>query len=117
MAEFVQIMKDWRRMCKAQDDGSNRDVCATCPFGILGEGCSSIYEDDMDYAKLESVVVEWAKKHPLPKMMTFYEWLTTLINDKYKNRIVDDHDFVAWLDATPIPADIAQKLGIEPKEG
>jgi len=120
MPDFVQTMKDWRRMCKAQDDGSNRDVCATCPFGMLGEICFSIYEDDMDYEKLESVVTKWAAEHPEPVYPTWGEWFVEHgdLVDGWQNATN-----AAWMANTalgvfmkPIPADIAQKLGIEPKE-
>ena len=126
MFDFVTIMKDWRRMCKAQDDGTDRDVCATCPMG--NGGCSAIFEDDgnMDYMNVERVVTKWAAEHPEPKYPTWEEWLVKIgvlepdvvtLNQEYRfyrngmpvRNIPSEKMFES------IPADIAEKLGIKPK--
>lgn len=116
MAEFVQTMKDWCRMCKAQDDGSDRDVCATCPMGT--GGCSAIYEDDgsMDYAHVEKVVTKWAAENPEPVYPNWSQWLVSI---GVIPKEIDNSQYCAIIELgliTPIPADIAEKLGIEPKE-
>lgn len=105
MTDFVQTMKDWRRMCKAQDDGTNRDVCATCPMGGIRDSCVAIYEGDMDYEHVEGVVTRWAKAHPEPVYPTWREYIEDLTHILMID-VIDD----------PIPADIAEKLGIEPKK-
>ena len=115
MADFVQTMKDWRRMCNAQDDGSDRDVCKTCPMG--NGGCSAVYEDDgsMNYAHVEKVVTKWSAEHPEPVYPTWRDWLETQYHQTRKAVDCGHESLNSWMNNTPIPADIAQKLGIEPK--
>ena len=119
MAEFQEVMRDWRRMCKTQEDSTDIDeTCETCP---LKPGCTAIYDGDMDYAHVESVVTQWAAEHPEPKYPTWLQWLfemgvmiadhSPICNTTYWY-VVDDKKV-----NQPIPADIAQKLGIEPKNG
>lgn len=103
MAEFVQTMKDWRRMCKVYttDDES---CCDGCPVADFREhGCGAIFEmeDSTDWQKYADTIMEWANEHPEPVYPTWWDWFAAGGLDQ------DD----------PIPADIAQKLGIEPKEG
>ena len=50
--------------------------------------------------------MEWAEEHPEPVYPTWGTWLS----EKY------DYDLREIM-YTPILADIAEKLGIEPKEG
>lgn len=62
MADFVQTMKDWRRMCNTLG-GTN---CDGCKLHIEGGNCVAVYEGEMDYAKVEKVVTAWAKENPAP---------------------------------------------------
>jgi hypothetical protein len=109
VAEFVQTMKDWRRMCKTIGDIS----CEDCKLHADGNDCVAVYEGEMDYAKLEKAVTAWAAEHPEPVYPTWFEYLYAISNPDY----FDLTEFYTWMRHTPIPADIAQKLGIEPKEG
>ena len=117
IVEFVEVMKQWRRMCKAQDD-TICGACSSCPMGDDGKSCTAVYEDEfeaVDFAHIEQTVTEWAAEHPEPKYPT---WLEFVKCKKSEGRIEEtDNDFVKWMAETPIPADIAEKLGIEPKEG
>ena len=129
----------------AMEKLSPDDSCCGCL--LEGYGCPAIYEEDsslVDYADVEKNVTAWAAEHPEPVYPTWGEWLESfgvVEVTKAKDRIitvpqyptwyeylfnvtrgenkwpVDDHEFCRWLDTTPIPDDIAQKLGIEPKEG
>ena len=108
MSEFVQTMKDWRRMCKAftTDDDS---CCEGCPVVDLHEhGCGAIFEmeDSTDWERYEGQIREWAAENPEPVYPSWYEYLTDIYPATW-NMIKDK----------PIPADIAQKLGIKLKEG
>ena len=104
MADFAQTMKNWRRMCQHMEKMAGDRSCDICPLG----GCNAIYEDDgnTDYAEIEEKVATWAAEHKEPVYPTWGTWLS----EKY------DYDLREIM-YTPIPADIAQKLGIEPKEG
>lgn len=117
MADFVQTMKDWRRMCMAMEKLRPDDSCCGCP--LEGYGCPAIYEEDsshMDYADVEKNVTAWAADHPELVYQTWWEWLENMGIVKPKSECSK-----MFFDTTRmydnIPADIAQKLGIEPKEG
>lgn len=119
MSDFVQTMKDWRRMCMAMEKLSPDDACCGCP--LEGYGCPAIYEEDsnhVDYADVEKNVTAWAAKHPEPVYPTWAEWLKTFgVVEVTKNK---DKSITVMMKPellNPIPDDIAQKLGLEPKEG
>ena len=114
--EFVEVMKDWRRMCAAMSEKDEYTACDRCQLQDFG--CPAIYETDEEanWAHVESVVAKWAAEHPVKQYPTWIEWL-------HDNGIILDarqHDeiehWVLGLEAMkPIPADMAEKLGIEPK--
>ena len=114
MADFVQTMKDWRRMCMAMEKLRPNDACAGCR--LEGYGCPAIYENNshVDFRDVEKQVSEWAEAHPDPVYPTWLEWLmnkgfVTASSNQYGTSYNFDWD-------KPIPADIAQRLGLEPKE-
>ena len=118
MAEFIQVMKDWRRMCKAYttDDES---CCYGCPVVDFHEhGCGAIFEmgDNTDWERYEGAIREWAAEHAEPVFPTWWEWLSD--NGFVQKAIAPDLAFELTETGLvePIPADIARKLGIEPKE-
>ena len=116
--DFVQTMKDWRRMCKAQDDDTNRDVCATCPMGEIRDSCVAIYEGDMDYEHVEGVVTRWAKAHPDPVYPTWWKYLCMIgvIPDELGDKTLGEMTVYSLMN-TYIQSDTAEKLGLQPKEG
>lgn len=122
MAEFAETMRQWRRMCKKYTT-NDESCCDGCPVVDYREnGCGAIFEmeDGIDFLKYEAVITAWAKENPEPVYQSWadylmqidvipactttdqYEWFSLIINA---------------LENTPVPADIAQKLGLEPKEG
>ena len=107
MADFVQTMKNWRRMCQHMEKIVGDRSCDICPLG----GCNAIYEDDgnTDYAEIREKVASWAAEHPEPVYPTVYEWLVSI-------GLLGSDMWSASDLQKPIPADIAQKLRIEPKE-
>lgn len=125
MAEFCEVMRQWRRMCRAFTEQGAEDargcVASGCPLGH-SDVCGDIEAaDDADFAKAETDIMRWAAEHPEPVYPTWKEWLE-------EQRIVTHFDFVSdkgtivkWeltnKSNCPIPDDIAEKLGIEPKEG
>ena len=117
MSEFVQTMKDWKRMCSAMEKLRPDDSCNGCR--VEGYGCPAIYEDDshVDYADVQNKVAVWAAEHPEPQYPTWGEYLASIGVMKPAQ---PDKAYEVWftqLYSTNIPADIAHKLGIEPKEG
>lgn len=99
MPEFQDTMKQWRRICKAHEH------CISCPL----RGCSPdpYLRTDAEIATLEGTIMRWAEEHPEenpePVYPTLAEWLRSI--GLAHHRMID-----------PIPADIAEKLGLEPKE-
>ena len=95
MAEFQEVMRQGNRMCKEYAE------CVECPMYRYidenGEICP--FESNYGLAKLESIVMDWAEKHPEPKYPTWTEWLRT-----FSAKGVDLYE--------PIPADNAEQLGI-----
>jgi hypothetical protein len=118
VAEFVQMMKDWQRMCDSMQGGIRK--CDNCPlFNVL---CQYKPNDKADFAKAEQIIEKWVEDNPEPVYPKWAEWLNSI------GVTISDRPFPApnipvyvfQVNAKmfePIPADIAQKLGIEPKEG
>lgn len=95
MAEFQEVMRQFARMHKAHEYIPSESAFA-----------SAVRRPDL----FEKSVMEWAEEHPEPVYPTWTEYFRMI------------GLFPAWsgheiLDHTPIPADIAKQLGVEPKEG
>lgn len=114
MAEFQEVMRQWGRLC-TQHCTENADDCVGCLLGdTRADVCGSYAKDNADDAKeLERLVMEWAEEHPEPVYPT---WLEFVWRQIARRESISDHDLAAWMENNRIPADIAQKLGLEPKE-
>ena len=115
MAEFAQTMKDWHRMCKAMTFKKPNDPCSVCKLEAYG--CSPVYEaidsyQDVDFEVVGETITAWAAEHPEPKYQSWGEWLSEIGVFQ-----CEDGEWRFAKANEPIPADIAEKLGIEPKEG
>lgn len=114
MAEFQEVMREWVRSRKT----INENKLSYCPLEMFTN----------DYiANIEKEVMTWAAEHPEPVYPTWGEWLqeqgvldveyipsasrTTSTSKSYIQTVKTLAPFYR-----PIPADIAQKLGITPKE-
>ena len=121
MSEFTDVMRQARRMCKAQED------CESCPlwntanfFCKLDTTC---YSDD---SVIESIIMQWAAKHPETVYPTWREWQNSTFKDAHKHitpctfgsrdRFKCEGKTCYVCMDQQIPADIAEKLGIKPKE-
>ena len=109
MADFVQTMKDWRRMCKTL----GAESCEGCKLHADGNDCVAVYEGEMDYAKVEKAVTDWVAKNPEPVYPTWEQFIAIM----YLRNRIKYHNIKEWEINEHIPAEIAQKLGLEPKEG
>ena len=61
MAEFADIMKQAKRMCKTQKN------CLQCPLCRLPQGdgeCALDYLLYVDLDEIEQIIIAWAKEHP-----------------------------------------------------
>ena len=107
MAEFSKVMHEWRRLCKSYSG------CVQC---VLWSKCptpSRDYWPIEDYVSIEKTIMAWAAEHPEPIYPT---WLKFVKCHKAEGRIEEtDGEFVLWMAETQIPADMAEKLGIEPE--
>ena len=110
MAEFQEVMRQFGRMC-----GSFKG-CGECP--LAKSDIEGIYMCEngitaFDYEAAEPLILRWAAEHPEPVYETWLKFIKRFETGKPKS----DKDFIYWMGTTSIPAEIAQKLGIEPNEG
>ena len=116
MAEFSEVMRQWKRMCESMSS------CENCPLAIEdiagGYMCRNGITS-LDYKSAETVIMRWATDNPEPVYPRWCDWLAE------QGVLVCDNSFPNmryWYAMNtekmeqPIPADIAQKLGLEPKE-
>ena len=126
MAEFADIARKWRRMCdyytrKSMEDVHSSGCISLCPLGH-NDACGDIKAaEDGDIEAAEATIIAWDKEHPEPVYPTWGEWLEKQGIVKLVNSERYDEDYqkvLILLDSVenPIPADMAEKLGIEPKE-
>lgn len=127
MAEFAEVMQQANRMCASHEECSGclaSDVCVfdTCilksPIEVL------------NHEKFERITINWAKEHLEPQYPTWKEWQQA--NFPNNSSPIYPCEFMRRSNMycfnflglggcgacanQPIPADIAEKLGIKPKE-
>ena len=131
MAEFFEVMKQARRMCRSNS-------CDTCTLPELYEEMCVWNSKPLEFtnkiiAEIESKTLQWAAEHPEhpeSRYPTWREWQQEHFRDganmirpcEFMSR-ADAHCF-DYIDThgcrdcanQHIPADIAEKLGIKPKE-
>ena len=132
MAEFTEVIRHARRMCVSHDGCANG-----CPlhekWGFY-HGCDvidpSYSTTDEQYKEFEQTVMQWAAAHPEPRYPTWMEWYKKTFPDAHKGlrpcpnefyKICDMREYHGELECyecknSPIPADIAKKLGVKPIE-
>ena len=99
MAEFVEVMRQRKRMCKAMGD-----ICLGCELYKVGRStsprCVQVIVDNPDRA--ETIIMDWAAKHPEKTMKdVFFEMFPNAVK-------MDDGRpglCLKWLGFTPIRAD------------
>lgn len=114
MVEFSEVMEQAQRMCKYMNF-----LCDECPIRNHSGGCQlkPWEEDYVSFGEVEKRVMQWAKEHPEPQYPTWGEWLVKhgiVIADKVGGGIIKYNTLRKVTE--PIPADIAEKLGLKPKE-
>lgn len=108
---FEETMREWRRMCdtEAAKDEVN---CGECPFHAHDGMCGYIF--DLDPTKFEEMagsIKHWSDTHPKVQYPTWGDWFL-----KRGQVAVTSNGYCHWGDLlnTPIPAEIAEKLGVDP---
>lgn len=121
MAEFVEVMKQARRVCAAEKE------CKKClMWNSQGSFCrTDVLRSTNDDAGTEQIVMSWAEAHPETVYPSWYEYQ----NEMFPNYTRQICPMVFGIECTsngtgchecrnnPMPAEIAEKLGIKPKEG
>ena len=106
MAEYNEVIKQFKRMCKSVTP--MKCTRGECPMGCENIGqCRKVAFERP--AKFEEQVMTWAVEHPEPVYPTWGQYFRRYYGLEY----CKGHEMLL----ENIPADIAQKLGIEPKEG
>lgn len=116
MADFTTVMHEMQRMCEAF---IKKDECQNCPL-INNPVCGSPVDiDGKDIAKAEADTMAWAAEHPEPQYPTWSEWLVEIGVFPEMMSTIPSKALDAIINGVckPIPADIAEKQGIKPKEG
>lgn len=125
MAEFMEVMRQARRLCAAHGGMCNY---RNCPLDNGKECRLNIDLDGEDYNELECIIMDWAKENPEIVYPSWKEWHRNMFPNS------DTSILPCWFMPRnpvmcntlencegcrnrPIPAEIAKKLGIKPKEG
>ena len=125
MAEFQEVMRQAKRLCKAQDHCYNCPINVICNVNDCNKRASCVAAI-RDAERLERIVMDWAKKHPEPKYPSWAEAWKQLFpggqrtpcpgccGKKYAPEWCGQEE-CGECKNRPIPADIAEELGIKPK--
>lgn len=111
MAEFQEVMRQWVRARKATASSAEENVLLLSVYTL------EKYDDAL-IANIEKNVMRWAAEHPEPVYPTWWDYLCMIgiIPDPLGDKTLGEVT-VERLMRINISADIAEKLGIEPKEG
>lgn len=123
MAEFVEIMKQARRLCEEQQ---NMDCCVRCPMQGK-EGCMVAADvENIDYVEAERKIMDWVAEHPEPVYPSWYQYQETsfpghtrwicpmMFGVECPSKSATTTQTCTACRNNPIPAEIAEKLGIKP---
>lgn len=123
MAEFAEVMRQAKRMCAAHGG-----MCSSrnCPLDN-GEACRlAADQDGEDYSDVERIIMAWAAEHPAQRYPTWSEWQNSMFPNRHRDVSPCEFDDARRFNCAlmkcdecvnePIPADIAEKLGVKPIE-
>ena len=111
MAEYNNVIKEFKRMCRYYN-GKKDD----CPLYCRGHGCNISHCRMLafDDKKFANMVMKWAGEHSEPVYPRWVDWLVQKGVLGCETRQGHDFHFVEPAMFKPIPAEIAQAHGIEP---
>lgn len=133
MAEFQEVMRQYRRLCKSCGGDEYAHKCKSCPISSAnnstGISCDDVLWREPEIA--ESIIMKWAAEHP--EYPTWVDWWNENFGSEGRRMLQPcafvpprelgcsiGHDgcmqapYKCW--HTSIPAHIAEKLGIKPNE-
>ena len=113
MSEFIDTMKKWRRMCDYYVEQYGDNGCYNCPLDE--KNCGAIWEMNVDgFDEIEEKVNNWDE----PQYPTWVDWLAKMGVISWKDNGDGDGVYIipTFKMRTQIPADVAEKLGLEPKD-
>lgn len=135
MAEFVEVMRQAQRLCEMEE-------CRKCPLYNFSAGdcmmtLSYSCETDVDYAEVEKIILQWAEENPEPVYPSWAETWNQLFPTEGRNQLfktAGDYMCPAYFGekhrnkqcgkitcweckSEPMHPEVAEKLGVKPKEG
>lgn len=100
---FQEVVRQWDRLCE-----SRHRICydteGKCPLYYFS--CNNCMSTINSIINAESIIMDWVEKHPEPIYPTWGEWLNSITHQMVDGDLLD----------SPIPAGMAQKLGVKPIE-
>ena len=131
MAQFTEVMRQAKRMCSS----FGGECSDKCPLNCTIQVETDCYRNlcicvgggfEEAYKLIEERVMQWAAKHPEPVYPTWCEWQNSTFPDAHKfvkpcefgrrDRFKCKEKTCYQCISEPIPEDIAERLGIKPKE-
>ena len=125
MAEFMEVMRTARRMCISMGNCEEN-----CPLHDTFSECSWLHNspediNENDLVKCEAAIMKWGEEHPETRYPTWREWQQEHFPDaagwmrpcnfiSFQDAGCMNHTSCQRCAEWHIPADIAQKLGIQP---
>lgn len=129
MTEFTEVIKQRNRICEHYTKSGTQPCQGVfCPLHGKEWVCDfTWYNKDVSLDELDNRVMSWAKEHPEPVYPTWEEWQNSMFpnanvrilpcwfvpkNPAACNTLANCSE----CRGRPIPAEIAEKLGIKSKE-
>lgn len=114
MAEFVDVLRQFDRMCKTNAG------CFNCPLhmpdGVSDECSIGAFANNPE--RIERKVMTWAAEHPEPVYPTWFDYLLSIGAIPKSAPAGGVYQWIVEsIKHNQIPEETAQKLGLEPKEG
>lgn len=118
MAEFQVVAKELERMCNTYHTVSGKCGTDECPLYCedlcYAQAMVMVHVHSDDACILEKVVMAWAAEHPEPVYPSIAKCLEQFGIIIRRDGSLEADFFKAH---EPMSADLAEKLGVKPKEG
>ena len=113
MAEFQEVMRQINRMCSHYQNCEDSGCPLSNDCGNIGNYSSNVKQT----MRIEKTVMTWAAERPEPVYPTWGDWLEEMGLICWEDSGDGVHSVMVpkFKMCTKIPAVIAEKLGIEPK--